>query len=368
MNSILPTLFQFFFLVVVIIAFVAVIKVFRRSKIPQEWRAITLLGTLSLMALLSTMFYLNVATWEGSIDSTEVMTGEIVTAKLNKDEYAYLTAVYMPLEKSYKQLQLNIEGIEKFKRKINKLNGTYPNHEKMLSKIFQHFNQEWAEQRKLFNRVNREIRNAVIQAKTQDVEYIDKRFSERAKALNVDIEKRQKKMDAMVKKTASHMEASLNEARKILTRGSSKVGGRVIGHHFSGETQGKLLTFLNVKDPDIYQRIKAISQEISNAERKKEVMRELSMQNKNLSGPLTQTMTLWQKAEESARQHWGDLLYSVEAIYLADQLNMPERNPAYRSLFSTLRKQSERKLARIQKRRGDVEKSFVFPEYVKKNQ
>ena len=92
------------------------------------------------------------------------------------------------------------------------------------------------------------------------------------------------------------------------------------------------------------------------------------MQNKDLSHPLTQTMNLWQKAEDSARQHWNDLLYAVEAIYLADQLNMPERNPAYRSLFSTLRKQSERKLARIQKRRVDVEKSFVSPEYVKKSQ
>ncbi len=368
MNSILPTLFQFLFLVVVIIAFVAVIKVFRRSKIPQEWRAITLLGTLSLMALLSTMLYLNIATWKGGVDSTEVMKGEVVTAKLNDEEYAYLTAVYMPLEKSYKQLQLNIEGIEKFKLKINELNSTYPNHEKLLSKIFQHFNKEWAEQRKLFNRVNREIRNAMIQSNTQDTEYIDKRFSERAKVLNVAIEQRQKKMNAMVKKTASHMEASLNEARKILTRGSSKVGGKVIGHHFSGETQGKLLAFLNVKGPDIYQRTEAIAQEISNAERKKELMRNLSVENKDLSGPLTQTMTLWQKAEGSARQHWNDLLYSVEAIYLADQLNMPEQNPAYRSLFNTLRKQSERKLARIQKRRGNVEKSFTYPEYVKKAQ
>ena len=47
---------------------------------------------------------------------------------------------------------------------------------------------------------------------------------------------------------------------------------------------------------------------------------------------------------------------------------MPQQNPSYRSLFSTLKKQGERKLARIQQRRIDVEKSFVSPEYVKKAQ
>jgi len=371
MNSILPTLFQLLFLLVVVIAFVAVVKFFRRSlapKISKDWQPIALLGVLSVMGLFSTVVYLKAMAPSGGAELEQIKKGEVLTAKLDEKEHAYLIAVYPPLEKSYKQLQHNIEGIDKFKVKIYRLNNEYPNHAQLLSKILAHFNQEGAEQHKLFNRVNREIRYAMIQSSTQDVAYIDKRFSERAKILNADIEKRQKKMNFVIDKTASHMEASLNEARKILTRGSSKVGGKVIEHNFSGETQSKLLVFLNAEDGGIYLRTEAINQEIRTAEQNKEKMRSLSMQNKDLAQPLIKTMDLWQKAEESARQHWGDLLYAVEAIYLADQLNMPDRNPAYRSLFSTLRKQSERKLARIKKRRVGVEKSFVSPEYVKKTQ
>jgi hypothetical protein len=202
MNSILPTLFQFFFLVVVIIAFVVVIKVFRRSKIPKDWRAIMLLGALSLMALLSTMLYLNIATWKGDVVSSEVRAGEALTVTLNENEHAYLAAVYPPLEKSYKQLQLNLEGIETFKGRINELNSAYLNHGSLLSKFWKNFDEEGREQGKLFNRVNKEIRYAMIQSKTQDIQYTDKRFSERAKILNVDIEKRQKKMNAMIPKWA----------------------------------------------------------------------------------------------------------------------------------------------------------------------
>lgn len=358
----LPTLFQFFFFVVVIIAFIVVIKLFRRSNISEDWRAVALLGTLSVMALLSTMLYLNL---EGG-SSIQERRGEKLTAQLNEEEYQYLRKVYMPLEEAYRQLQKNIEWINEHKTLTNTMNDTFPNHEQLLTNIAQVLYNEGAEQRKLFNRVNREIRNAVIQSSTQDSNYIDKHFSERAKALTATIGKRQRNMDGMVKKIASYVVTNLNEARQILTRGSSKIGGRITEHHFSKKTEEELLVFLSKKSPDTYERMRLINQEILEAERKKEEMRSLSIKHDDLSLPLTKTMMLWQKAEASARQHWNDLLYAVEATYLAGRFKTPDRNPTYHSLSKALSKQSKRKLARIQKRRSEANKSFSSPDFVNK--
>lgn len=374
MNSILPTLFQFFFLVVVIIAFVAAVKVFRRSlapKISQEWRAISLLGMLSLMALFSTMLYLNIATWQGAVESTEVRTGEILTANLDEDEKKYLTKVYEPLGKSYEQLSKSIIDMKEFSIMLTELNDAHPNHSKLLSKIVERSSKEGAEQRKLFNRVHREIRYAMIQSRKterQDDEkvYIDQRFAERAKILNSDLEKRQKNTNIMFTKLASSLESSLNEARKILIRGNAKVSRKDSNHSFSRETQNTLSSFLREKDADTDKLISVIEEQIQNAERKKERMRDLSMQYKDLAQPLIKTMNLWQQAEQSARRHRNDLLYAIEAMYLVGKFKMPDRNPAYHSLFKTLKKQSRRKEELIEKKRVEVEKSFISPGYVKK--
>ena len=122
---------------------------------------------------------------------------------------------------------------------------------------------------------------------------------------------------------------------------------------------GKML-HLEKNDPESLVLTKQIIQNIIAARQNKDKLLAWIQREQELKTPLTKTMQLWSDAEIQGQKFWGNLLYSMEASYLASQFNMPKYNPAYRYLMKDLVKIIPNHLDTLVKLHQDVGNSY-FP-------
>ncbi len=360
------------FILFVITLMVGILLFFRkpeiRKVIPKERRAILLLASLGLILVSSMIIVLKIGDWKSEYRGPK---NEVQLAQnLNLDEYRFIDQTFQPLGQEYRQLKTRIIALNKIIIKIDKLHKQHKNHRHLLRRMLGVFTQERNLQNVLYKEVNIEIRNAMILASTtQNASSVQDQFYERAKVLHSKVLNTQNRYDKILGQTAGLLADSLKEARRRLYKTAQRQVNKQSSNKsinstkllsFSDETAQTLLLHLEQNDPESLILTKQIIQYVITARQNKDKLLAWIQREEELKTPLTKTMQLWSDAEIQGLIFWGNLLYSMEATYLASQFNMPKYNPAYRYLMNDLVKIIPKHLETLAKLHQDVGNSY-FP-------
>lgn len=369
-----PAFIQGLLLVFVIILMIIAILFFRQPStqkvFSKDQRAVLLLMSLGAIFITTLLVGVKLSNWKSEYRKDKIEFR--VQQELNLNEYSFIDQTFKPLGHEYRQLRASIEGLNKMIAKIEALKPEHKNHNALLDKMLKAFDDEKGLHEILYKQVNTEIRGAMIlSATTQDASAIQRQFYTRAKVLHAKIVNVRKRVKEKLGNTAGLLADNLIEARHNL-RGNMKHKKKqqkeknkiTYLYIFPDRTAQRLLTHLGQYDADLLATTKQIIQVIITARQNKDTMLVLSQQESELTVPFTKTMQLWSDAEIEGQKYWGNILYSLEAAYLADQFNMPHHNPAYRSLMRDLKKVIPLQLNKLMQTQREVESSFISPEFV----
>ncbi len=366
-----PAFVQGLFFVFVIALMITVILFFRKSParktLTKENRALFLLMSLGGVFVIAVLIGVKLSDWKA--EYRHAKSEFRLEQELNLDEYSFVDRTYRPLGQEYRQLRASLEGLDKMKVKIRKLKPNHKNHEPLLKKMLKTFKDESELHGKLYKQVNLEIRYAMIlSATTQDSVAVQSKFYEDAKVLHAKIVNARKRVSRKMGDTAGLLASNLIEARHNLhQRASSKKQKKnkvTRLYYFPDPIAQRLLMYLGKHDEALLTTTKKMIKLIITARQKKDIMQVLSQQEKDLKVPLEKTMQLWSDAEIKGQKYWGNILYSLEAAYLADQFNMPHHNPAYRSLMRDLKQVIPKQVNKLVQTQREVENSFISPDFV----
>ncbi|MEE9303719.1 MAG: hypothetical protein V3U84_08020 [Thiotrichaceae bacterium] len=368
-----PAFVQGLFYAFVIVLMIAAILFFRKSAtrkaFSKDSRALLLL--MSLGGIFITALLIGVALSSWKAEYRHAKSDFRLKQELNLNEYSFIDRTFRPLGQEYRQLRASIDGLDKMKAKIRKLKPQHANHKTLLEKMLKTFTDESKMHNKLYKQVNLEIRNAMIlSATTQDSAAVQTKFYTRAKVLHAKAVNARKRVSKKLGETAGLLADSLIEARRNLhkrqkrTKKKNKQNKVTRLYYFPDPIAQRLLTFLGKYDVASLATTRKIIKVIITAGQHKDTMQVLSQREKELKVPLEKTMQLWRDAEIEGQKYWGNILYSLEAAYLADQFNMPHHNPAYRSLMRDLKQVIPEQLNKLVQTQREVANSFISPDFV----
>ena len=365
-----PAFIQGVFYVFVIMLMIAVVLFFRKpstqKNLPKERRAFFLLLSLGAIFMITLLIGVKLSSWSSKYryEKNEFRLEQ----ELNLNEYSFIARTFKPLEHEYRQLRASIQGLDKMMLKIKKLMPHHQNHQLLLQNMLASFETESKLQGDLYKKVNLEIRNAMIlSATTQDSASVQNKFYERAKVLHAKIINARARVQKKLGNAAGQLAESLIAARKNLNRYNRKhesKNKKIHLYSFPDTTAQDLLSYLEKYDANLFVTTKKIIKVIIAARQNKDTMQVLSQRETDLKTPLLKTMQLWSDAEIEGQKYWGDILYSLEAAYLADQFNMPHYNPAYRSLMRDLKRAIPEQLNKLEQTQREVKSSFISPNFV----
>jgi hypothetical protein len=358
------------FLILVVLLFIMQVRFFRHPpawlKLSPEWRAVLLLVAFIGSLGVSLATFMKLSHWKSEYRKAREV--KVEKQYLNSDLLTFVRNVYAPLASAHKQLQVDLDGVKNIRKKMEDLIRKHPNHKEMLTNINNTLQKEVNKHQELYNNVDREIRNAWLHSTTQNRSYVEEHFHNRAVVLFNEINIARNRLNANVQRTGDLVEASLIEAKKILQKNSNqkKKSGKknkntpsfVQQYQFRDATANTLLEFMTQVDPDLVVVMKKMSEEIRLARSSRDTLGSFKQQNKDLVTQIDTTIGLWSELELQAQTYWAEILYAVEAEYLARQMNMPAQHPQLRRLHRTLRSKAIANLNRVRNARSNVENSF----------
>jgi hypothetical protein len=368
-----PTLVQALLFLLAIGLMIGTVFFFRRPAtrkiLSQENRAILLLLSLAVIFFTSIMIGLEISDWKSKYRATK--NEMLLMQELDLNEYKFINQTFKPLGEEYSKLKSSLNGLDKMNIKISELMILHKNHQPLLKAMLDSFTAEKKTQSELYKRINIEIRNAMIlSSTTQNSVSMQDQFYKRAKILHAKILKAQARSNKKLGQMAGLLADSLKESRKLLTQVKTKKRGkkrtRPELYYFPDQTAQTLLGYYEGYDSESLESIKEIIHSINIARQKKDTMMVLSQKETDLQIPMKKTMLLWSDAEMQGQKYWGNLLYSIEAIYLADQFNMPKHKPAFRYLWRDLKKTIPRYLEKITKLQREAGNSYFTPVFAGK--
>ena len=367
-----PAFIQGLFLVAMIILMIIAIVFFRKPAtqkvFSKDQRAVFLLMSLGTIFIVALLIGVKLSSWKS--EYREAKNQFQLKQELNLNEYSFIDQTFKPLGQEYRQLRASLEALDKMKVKIKKLIPKHKNHQLLLEKMLKTFKDESELHNTLYKKVNKSIRNAMLQAATtQSSAAVQAQFYNHAKVLHAKIIDAQKRVKKKMGNTAGLLADSLKDARRNLhdskkTKRRNKKKNITYLYSFPDSVSQLLLDHMGRYDAELLATTKKIIKVIITARQNKDTMQVLSQRETELTIPLTKTMQLWSDAEIEGQKYWGNILYSLEAAYLADQFNMPHRNRAYRSLMRDLKKVIPLQLNKLEQTQREVESSFISPEFV----
>jgi len=373
-----PAFVQGLFLVIVIALMITVILFFRKpatiKSFSKDSRALLLLMSIGGIFIVALLIGIKLSSWASGYKQAK--SDFQIQQELDLNEYSYISRTFKPLEQEYRQLRASLEGLDKMIVKIKELKPGHKNHRPLLDNMLKTFSEEAVLQNELYAKINLQIRHAMIlAATTQNAVSVQNQFYERAKVLHAKIINARRRMTRELGDTAGLLADSLIEARRKLNqkpdypfkKHNDKKSKIVKLYSFSDKTTERLLEHLGMYDAELLAMTRQLIKVIIKARQNKDTMNVMSQREVKLKVPLQKTMMLWSDVEIKGQQYWGNILYSLEAAYLADQFNMPHHKPAYRSLMRDLKVVIPKSLNKLVTIHRDVESSFILPDFVEKN-
>jgi hypothetical protein len=272
--------------------------------------------------------------------------GEIQQQQERLEISQFVERIYTPLATSQQSLRDSFVQMRTLLREIDELEITYSNHAKMISTI----RKEWsAAQLVLFNTFNdtdKEVRRAWIAHNTMDQEDVLAKFSKQAVYLEENLQKAEREYELSLHSSHDKLIKNLDGARKLIdsNRKPPRKKQRLLNKDllenlqpFNDRITADLTTYIASIDSRLKVEIETLQELIRLSGQQVSILKTHLRKNADLEKPLTIVINRWIDLEQKNRAQLKQVLYAIEAEYVARKLGLSAKSPALAALHKSLR-------------------------------
>ncbi|PID33734.1 MAG: hypothetical protein CR955_01065 [Thiotrichales bacterium] len=328
------------FLLLSLLFFVVLVLLVRQIKkdgrLPPE-KMPTLLGVLFIPSIIIfALIFKGISNWRADIQQ------ENNQIKIN----AFVSSVYEPLTKSRYTLLKTLSSMKQLLRTIDNMEIEYPNHADVISHVKTQWVIAYKDLHQAYLDSDREIRRAWIAHNTMDSQDVLVKFSEQAVQIESELKNAEKKYQTHIYSVQDVMVKSLDQARKLLDanrkppkskkqRASNEALRETI-KPFNNFAIDNLLAFLNKLDKRLKNEVETLQALTRLSAQQAAILRDHLYKNRDLEKPLTKIMSDWKALEEASNENLKQILFALEAEYIAVKLGLSTENPAIKAMHKSL--------------------------------
>lgn len=350
------------FLVVSLLVFVVLVLLLRQIKKDGRLPAdkLTTLGAILFIPaiLIFALVSKSISNWHSYIQ----MEKERVEVS------QFVNSVYPPLAVSQESLVRSFAEMRSLLQQTQALEREYPNHAGLISSVTKQWNEGQSVLYDAYNNTDKEIRRAWISYNTMDQQDVLSKFSKQAVHLETDIKKAEKSYQRKVHSVQDEIIKNIDNARKLLDmnrklpkskkrKALNKATQEKI-YTFSDRTVSNLIVFLGSIDGRLKEDVESLKKLINIAGQQSEIIRAHLIKNQDLEKPLKIIISDWKKLEADSQLQFKQIMYAVEAEYIAKKLGLSKDSPAIKAMHKSLLLNIPSIVGKVIKKRNRIDQSY----------
>ena len=278
--------------------------------------------------------------------------------------YDFVQQVYPPLITAHNKLSRQINQLNDLQQQILTLRKAHPQRADHLQFAYNQWLYERKDLSQLKLKLDRGVRNAWIQYRTQDKTVISSAFNRQAVDWEKIISDRLGELqDSQLKVNNKMLENVTKQNTNLdrLRRGKNSnfaTSGAVFRSAFSSETTATLLEYFDETSPDLAGIFNEMGDEINIASQRGREVRNYALDNPDLQPTLDKVTNSWLQLENKSIYYRDQILHAIQGRYLAILLGTNKRENQIRRMNRTLKAKIPELYSEIQKARASLEKSY----------
>ena len=322
---------------IVVMVLIMLIRQIRKDALLPEERLNTVVAVLFIPTIIIfALIFKGITDWRGEIQQQQE----------RQEITQFVERIYMPLAEVQQSLRDSFEQMRSLLKSIDELEITYPNHGKMISSI----REQWsAAQRILFNTFNdtdKEVRRAWIAHNTMDQEDVLAKFSKQAVYLEENLQKAEKKYKLSLHNSEDKLIKNLDQARRLIDANRKPPGKKQRAlnkelvenlQSFNDRITADLIAYIGSIDSRLKVEIETLQELIRLSGQQVSILKNHLSKNEDLEKPLTIVINRWIDLEQKNRTQLKQVLYAIEAEYVARKLGLSAKSPALAAMHKSLR-------------------------------
>ncbi|HIP94142.1 MAG TPA: hypothetical protein EYH20_02245 [Leucothrix sp.] len=289
---------------------------------------------------------------------------------------AFVNSVYAPLIDSQNAILAEKRRMSSLLQKVENLGLQHPNHAQLITDITQKWRLGLQKYNNSYKENDREIRRAWISYNTMDQQDVLTKFAKQSVRLDLKNKKAEKRYQNTIYNIQDKLIKSLDNARKLLNANRKTPKNRkqkaLVQNirqgilPFAIRVESKLIDFLGTIDQRLKQEVEKLQALIVTSAQQSILIRNHLQNNPDLEAPLVTTINNWIVLENDSREKLNQILYAVEAEYIALSLDLPLKSPAIRAMHKNLLKNIPWIVGKAIKQRQVIDQSYnISPRYRK---
>lgn len=338
----------------VIYTFVLARRVRRNSNVPIERLFVLTFGLLFSIAM--TFVFVNKQLYKADhVDERGVSKME---------HYDFVKQVYPPLITAQNKLTHQITQLNNLQQQVLKLRGEHPQRADQLQFVYKQWLSERKELSKIKLKLDRSVRGAWIQHRTQDKAVVVSEFNRQAVDWEKIISDKLEQLQDSQLKVNNEMLSNVTVQNNNLSRfrrgknANFATSGAVFKSAFTPETTSTLLEYFDETSPDLAETFGAMGGEINIASQRGREVRNYALENPDLKPTLDKVMNNWLQLENKSIYYRDQVLHAIQGSYLAVILGTNKRENQLRRLNKKLKEKIPELHAELKKTRTSLEKSY----------
>lgn len=294
---------------------------------------------------------------------TDIRSGQ-EQAELDK----FVGYIYEPLLKSQEGIKLEQRKMQRILRDMELMGREHPNHEQLIANIVNRWYVGLQDLWVAYSKTNREIKYYWLLSRTNEGQDIKSKFSKRAIGLKTNNDKAVKKYQKIIYLIRDDLIESLDVARALLDsnrKPARKKKKREMNQFireniqpFNDATTAKLVEFVGRVDERLKVEVEKLQELIRKSGQQSVIIRNYLQNNPDLEAPLTITINNWVILENQSRDKLNQILYAIEAEYVAINLDLPLQDAAIRSMHRSLLKDVPLIVGKALKQKKNIDQSY----------
>jgi len=322
--------------IVVMVLIMLIRQIRKDGNLPEE-KMNTVVAVLFIPAIIIfALVFKGISDWRGEIQQQQERV------EISK----FVERIYSPLAVSQQSLRDSFVQMRTLLREIDELEITYPNHADMISTI----RKEWSEAQIVlfdtYNNTDKEVRRAWIAHSTMDQQDVLAKFSKQAVYLEETLQKAEREYELSLHSSQDKLIKNLDSARKLIdaNRKSPRKKQRILNKEllaslqpFNDRITHDLISYIGSVDSRLKVEIETLQELIRLSGQQVSILKTHLRKNPDLEKPLTIVINRWIDLEQKNREQLKQVLYAIEAEYVARKLGLSAKSPALTAMHKSLR-------------------------------
>ncbi len=259
---------------------------------------------------------------------------------------SFVGGVYQPLVKSRQSLRKSLNEMQGLLQEVESMGFEHPNHSDLIKRVKDQWQLGHSALYQTYSDTDKEVRRAWIAHNTMDSQDVLGKFSKQAVHIESQIKKAERDYQAHIYGVQDEMVKSLDEARKLLDANrkpakskKQRIINQAVGEKiqpFNSLATSELITFLSTLDARLENEVLTLQELIRLSGQQVAIMKDHLYKNRDLEKPLTKIIGDWKELEENSNASLQQVLYAVEAEFVARKLGLSPNSPAIKAIHKSL--------------------------------